>query len=427
MKRGMAFYLVLICSIVVLPAAALGNGFAINEQDSKAFGMGGAFVAQADNPSAVYFNPAGMVQLDGVQLSAGFALIAPSLTFESNGTSAFGQAGASTDNKDQTFFIPNVYLTWKVNEKWSLGIGEFTNFGLANEWPDDWEGRFITGGTKAEITTMSINPVVAFRPVERLSLALGGVAQYMDITLENKRFLGMGVPEADQKLTGDNWAYGWNLGLLAWITDDVKFGASYRSRIKQKPDGSVKIKGLDKLGLPNVDVGAEGEIELPDILYLGLSWSPGPLTFEFDGQWTGWSSYDTLTATFDQPIFGNTGFEEPKDWSDSWAYRFGVQYALTEAFDLRAGIIYDESPVPDQTVDPLVPAGDRWLYSLGLGYTHGGFALDCGYTYLTGKDREFVNHVGDYNETIAPGLGNVTGEFVDSYAHMFMLNLSYHF
>jgi long-chain fatty acid transport protein len=427
MKRDARLWLGMFMCILLLPAVAFGNGYLINEIETKSFSMGGAFVAQADTPAAVYFNPAGMSQLDGTQVSAGFSVIMPSGTFESNGTTAFGQAGQSTDFEDQTFFVPNAFVTHKFNDKWSLGIGGVANFGLATEWDEGWEGRFITGGTKAELTTFSANPTVSFRPTEKFAIGAGLVGQYLDITLENKRFLGMGVPEADVSLTGDNWEWGFNLGLLFFITDELKLGASYRSRIKHEIDGITKIKGLSRVGLPDVEMDSSADLELPDIGYLGLAWSRGPLTLEADAQWTGWSSYDELAVVFDQPILGNPGTTSPKDWKDVWAYRFGAEYRLTDTFSLRGGIVYDESPIPDETLDVLVPSGDRWLYAIGLGYDKGNFGIDFGYNYLVDEDREFVNDVGNYNETIAPGLGNMTGEFVDGSSHLFMLNLIFRF
>ena len=413
--------------LILLPAQVFGNGFSIQEQDAAAFSMAGAFVAQADNPSALYYNPAGMVQLPGTQVSAGFALIMPNGTFSSNGTSAFGAPGETYDQDDQTFFVPNIYVTHQINDQWSIGLAEFTNFGLSSKWPKDWEGRFLTGGTEATLLTASLNPSVAYQPMEKLSLGLGLTAQYVDITLKNKLFLGMGLPEGNVKLSGDNWDYGWNVGLLFKLTDEIKFGASYRSKIKHDIEGETKISGLGMVGLPDIKVDAEAELELPDIAYVGLAWARGPLTLEFDVQWTGWSSYDELAVQFDQPIMGSTGSSSPKNWEDVWAYRFGAQYQLNPAWVLRAGVIFDEAPMPDETFDYMIPSGDRWLYGGGVGYTKGKFTLDTGYYYLDDESRTWNNMAGDYNTQIAPGLGRVTGQFEDVYAHLFMLNVSYQF
>ena len=410
--------------ILVLPGMALAGGFLINEQGTKAQGMGGAFVATADDPSAVYFNPAGIVQIDGLQFSTGLAVIyIPDVKMKSNGTSAFASPGQTFDAESQTHLIPNLFATYKLNDMWSFGFGTFSNYGLKTEWSLDWEGRYITGGTKAKLTTVSVNPVVAFRPIKRLSISAGPVLQYLDLDLQNQVFMGPGVSDAHSKLTGDDWDWEFNAGLMFWITDYLKFGASYRSKVKHSISGGEFRLTETPFGMFDLTDSVSADLDLPAIVYLGLAYDRGPFTLEFDAQWTQWSSYDKLEANFNNlPML-----TRPKDWNDVWAYRFGVNFKLTNLFDLRAGITYDDTPIPDETLDPLVPSGDRWLYSFGAGYHRGGMTVDFSYTYLNDEDRTFNNNVGNYNETIAPGLGNVTGQFEDVYAHIFMVNLSYGF
>ncbi|MGC8924729.1 MAG: OmpP1/FadL family transporter, partial [Calditerrivibrio sp.] len=181
--------LVALSIIGITSGMAYSNGFQINEQGAKALGMGGAFVAQADDPSAVYFNPAGITQLAGTQFSLGVSPIAPRATFDSDGktTAVTGKGDIDTDGEKQTFYIPNFYLTQKIGNNFAFGVGIFSNFGLATDWPDDWEGRFTT--TNAEITTISLNPVLAYKISDKLSIAAGVVIQKMDVTLENRVIL----------------------------------------------------------------------------------------------------------------------------------------------------------------------------------------------------------------------------------------------
>jgi long-chain fatty acid transport protein len=455
MKKGWIATWFGVFSLVLVPGLAFGNGFAINEQDAKAVAMGGAFVAQADDPSAVYYNPAGILQLDGTQVSAGVSLISPNASFKTDGNRAnlpppvlsnWGgpPAGTTTSIEAVNFWIPNAYVTQKVGDRWGFGFGVFSNFGLSTEWPEEWEGRFIVGGNKAEITTLSLNPVVAFKPFERLSLAAGPVLQYIDIELKYKipnalgppvgpigpPIIGPGaVPEAGVKLTGDNWAWGWNVGLLYRITDTLKFGASYRSQIKHEIDGGdVKFSPEGVNGLTNVN-DASADFKLPAIAYLGLSWAPKPFTFEFDAQWTQWSTYNKLAVDFNKTIgagpAATSGLSQEKDWKSVWAYRFGAQYSVTDYLDLRAGIIYDPSPIPDRSLDPLIPSGDRWLYCVGFGAHYQKFAFDFAYNYLQDESRKFNNEVGDAPAGL--GLPRMTGKFEDVNAHIFAVNLSYAF
>ncbi len=440
-KHRFTCWFPVLCSfLLMLPALAFGSGFSINEMGTKAVGMGGAFAAQADDPSAVYYNPAGIVQLEGTQASAGFAIISPSATFETNGTSGIGigktimgftTPGQDTDIKSKSFLVPNMYITQKCNDKLSFGLGTFANFGLATEYSDDWEGRYIVGGVHSKVKTISLNPVVAFRPFKKFSIAAGAVLQKLDVTLKSKLptvlIGGPGSPDADVKLSGDNWEMGYNLGFLFWVTDDIKVAASYRSKIKQKiKDGDIKVAGSPG-GVIDQEVGANANITLPAITYLGIAWTTGPVTLEFDAQYTEWSEYDKLEAYFDAPVLalgGSQVLSKTKDWNDVWAYRFGADYKLNEMFDIRAGLIYDNSPIPDYTLDPSLPSGDRWLYTFGAGYHSGKLKIDFAYNYLDDDGRTFNNAVGDFTTS---GLGKITGEFNDVKAHIFMLNLSYAF
>ncbi|HIJ57112.1 MAG TPA: transporter [Deltaproteobacteria bacterium] len=398
--------------LVFIPSVVFGNGFATNEQSIRAIGRGGAFAAQADDPSAVYYNPAGIVQLEGTQATGGVSFIIPTVNFKSsvNNTTLNTTVGKETDLEDNIFAIPNFYITHKLFEQWSLGFGAFSNFGLGTDWPDDWEGRFLIGGTEANLSTFTLNPVVAYRPIQKLSLSAGVVFQYLNIELKNKRFTGT-ASEPNQKLEGDNWQVGWNVGALFWLTDEVRLGASYRSRVDHSiDDGTFDITGI-------LNTGATADLELPAVLYLGVNWTRDALSLEFNAHWTEWSTYEKLEVLLDT---GSTILSE-KDWKDVWAYRFGAEYKLNEMFDLRAGLVYDESPIPDRTLDILVPSGDRWLFTGGLGVHYNKWNFDFAYNFVLDEDRTVDNNAG------VSAAGTLRGEFKDGYTHVFGFNVSYKF
>jgi long-chain fatty acid transport protein len=201
MFRRLILVIAAVCFI--LPSAAFASGFAINEQGAKALGMGGAFAAQADDPTAVYYNPAGITQLEGTQVSLGFSLIQPTASFE--GT--YMGSPVSGETEDKTFVIPNLYITTKINDRLSFGFGSFITFGLGMDWKDDWAGAHLVGGRNAEIATYTFNPVLAYKVTNDLSLAAGLVYQRMDVTIESMTTpaaLAGGIPSAPLKLEGDS-------------------------------------------------------------------------------------------------------------------------------------------------------------------------------------------------------------------------------
>ncbi|MBW1981603.1 MAG: outer membrane protein transport protein [Deltaproteobacteria bacterium] len=426
--------------MIVCPTLAFANGFAINEQGAKALGMGGAFVAQADDPTAVYFNPAGITQLSGSQVSLGMSAISPDAKFESStddpvfyGTSS----GDKTNLRNHTFFVPNAYFTQQYNDRLSFGLGVFANWGLRTEWPKSWPGRFIPGGTDSELKTASINPVIAFKPWDRVSVGFGAVLQYFEFELKSKQFANFNpvtgeVTELDTKFKGDDWGGGWNVGLLVELPYNFKFGASYRSQVNHTiSDGDLKFSPQ----VPGVffNTNLRTSFKTPAIGYLGLAWSWGPLTLEFDTHWTNWSSFSDLSADFDDLIGGKTSLQVTENYHDAWAYRFGTQYRVNEYFDVRAGLIYDESPIPDKALSPRIPSGDRWIYTVGFSGHYKKIDLDFAYNYLDDENRKLGKTAGEYlSEQLEPILGPfapppLEGKFKDVDAHIFALNITYRF
>jgi len=436
-------------SLLVLPALVFASGYGLNELGTKALGMGGAFAAQADDPTAVYFNPAGIVQLEGTQVSVGANTVTPTATFKSNGTSGIplSYVGQETDMEDKTYVIPNAYITHKFSDKVSFGFGTFSNFGLATDWPDDWEGRHLLGGQFVEIKTISLNPVIAYRPHKRVSLAFGPVAQYFKIEADSAQFvewlpnpLGiatLGPGEVQTNLEGDDWNWGWNVALLVWITENLRFGATYRSEISHDLSGTAEFSPqippqavppfpVPFPGIVNTDLSAS--ITSPAVAYLALAYTWGPLTVEFDAQWTQWSTFEDLTAVFDDPVLGQPGLSEEFNWEDAWAYRFGIQYAVIDWLDVRAGFVYDEQTVPDDTLSPLLPSGDRQLYCFGVSGHYKSLSVDFAYNYLVDEERKWDNTKGDPSQLLAlAGASRITGEFKNGGAHIFGLNLTYRF
>jgi long-chain fatty acid transport protein len=395
--------------------------------------MGNAFAAQADDPSAIYFNPAGIVQLEGTQVSGGTNIVAAgNLSFKSDGNNPGTYPGETTDAEEETVVIPFGYITQQYSERLSFGLGVFSHFGLCTDWPDDWEGRFVYGGTRAELNTWSINPVVAFKPHTRMSFAFGVVLQYFDFELKNKTLNPATLNELDTKAEGDDWGWGFNLGLLVWVTDSLRFGASYRSEISHSSsDGKLTFSPQEAMLIPGFgfyNTGFEWDNQTPATATFGLAWTYGPLTVEFDAQWMEWSSYDEMASTLDTPVAGESEIAVPKKWRDVWQYSFGIQYALKEYLDLRAGFAYDEGPIPDRTLEPTVPNGDRQFYCAGLGVHFGGLIIDAAYSYMQGEDRTWNNSVGDPppgGDSL--GLQRVTGKFEDIDLHIVVVTASYKF
>jgi long-chain fatty acid transport protein len=432
MKSGSTAALALLL-VLALPACLFANGFDIYEQSAKAVGLGGAFTAQADDPSAIFFNPAGIVQLEGTQLSVGACAIRPTMQFKTDGNPAMGTApGQTWTIKDHVWPIPNAYLTHRINNNISAGIGMFSHFGLGVNWPSTFEGRFSPGAIESLLTTFSVSPVIAVKPSERFSIGFGPYAQYLSIDLRNKAFVALPMPPftadrnlaqtVDAELKGIDWGWGYNVGLRLTITERLIFGASYISRVNHKITEGTQTLTSSATGQVVARQDFSSNITLPAKLRTGLAWKQHPWTIEIGAEWTEWSSYRTLRADFADGTF----FESQKNWHNAWTYRLGAQYSVNKHLDLRAGFIFDESPVPRSTLDPLVPSGSRDFLCLGVGTHFGRFTVDVGYNHVWDQGRRWDNPSGNVNLGPYP-LTRVTGQFQNLNADLFAVNATYKF
>lgn len=414
------------------PTTVFASGFSLYESGAKAVSMAGAFTAQADDASSVFYNPANITDLSGTQVLIGVTAIAPRTTFTSDGNMIMGSYhGQETTTKSALWFLPHAYMTHRINESIAVGIGVFSRFGLGNDWSRSFEGRFSAGSQYAVIKTYSISPVIAFKPAKWFSFGIGPYIQRIDVEMRNHVFIGPPTPPftpssnlsntAESVLKGNDWGIGANIGVLIHIYDFLRFGVSYKSDVKHTLKGSQKLTRLsDGLSLARFD--ASSSIKLPATVNVGIAYIAKPWTIEADLQYTNWRAYKKLAIK----LSNGTTFVSPKNWKDTWGVRIGAQYRLNDYVDLRAGYMWDQSPVPASTIDPLLPSGIRHLFCGGAGFRIGSFTIDAGYYYLLDRERRWNNAAGDVK--VGPyTLSRVSGRFTSAKAHVVSLSTSYRF
>jgi len=371
---------------LLIPSTSHGAGFAILQQGTGPMGQGNAFVAQADDPSAVFFNPAGITQLDGTRAYLGTTFIVPRITYD-------GADGSFEDTVAKLYATPHVYFTHQISPSVSLGLGIFSPFGLGTVWDERWDGRYLA--TYSRLTTAAINPNIAFKR-DRISISVGLDALSADLELRRRFPLPAPLPDGEQKLTGDAWGYGYNIGVLFDATERLSIGLSYRSEIDLTfDDATARFHVPDPLAHIFPKTGANGDLTLPASVTGGIAYSPiQDLTLEFDLTWTGWSSYDEVEIEFDTPVGSppTSVSRQSKDWRNVFAYRFGAKYRIDEKNTLRIGFIYDENPVPQRTLDPQLPDADRLIYTAGYDLRASDrLTLGLAYNYIDGKGRTKSN------------------------------------
>ena len=391
--RGKVWFLRCALGIVLITAGAqqcFGAGFAIWEGSARGTALGQADVGRADDPSALFYNPAGITQLPGLQVMAGGAAIL--LSTEINNP----HFGSQTTNADWGF-PPHFYVTYQCNERLYFGLGVFTPFGLSVEFPRNWFGAF--NNYDAEVTSVTINPNVAFKITDQLSVAAGFEAMEFGLILRQliNPVAPFPLPPAlapSLGLDGNSWGYGYNLAAHYKPCELFALGISYRSQVKQSASLSTD---LDTAGdRPVAHTDAATSVTLPDSIAFGLALYPTKyLSWEVGGVWTQWSKFNAITFDFAQPILGFPSVTGTKDWHDTWRFQTGVEYKVLPCLDLRAGYIYDEEAINSQyrrlfaTVQqpPLLFLGSRFplgqmvagsLIHLRFGRRPGRYAFSVG-------------------------------------------------
>ena len=385
-------------------APAFPAGFSIFAQGAKASGMGLAFTAVADDPSAVFYNPAGLGWQKHFSAQVGGSVLSK-VTGEFEGSNPFPGTGFGVEEQHKTsFLLPTFYAVLPLTSTVNFGLGINAPYGLGFRWDDaeQFSGRFIA--QNAVIQTADVNPVLSFQLAPTFSIAAGADYRLSKVTLERNRaainpFTQSAVDVAHIKLDSDlqdNHGWGWNAGLLWKPVPLLSLGASYRSSIEVVYDGEGKFTPR-RTGNPAFDAAVaatlpQGKekvavtIEFPASANFGLALSlPADFQVSLDADWTEWSSFDELLIDFENAALPD--LDRQTQWEDSWAYRAGLEKKFG-AFAVRAGYYFDDSPQPLADVGPILADADRNAYTLGFGYDTERWGVDISDIYIDFKNRD---------------------------------------
>jgi len=379
---------------------AQGAGFLIYEHGAAAMAMGGAFVGLANDPSAVFHNPAGIAFLDGTQVSAGVTLITSDASV--NLPNWPDPAFQTVDQEKQWFYPPTLYITHKLTDKIVAGFGFFAPYGLGVKWPEDYPLRYIA--VEDDMKTLFFNPAVAYKVSDNFSVGAGVfyVHSTLSFTLNELLVFSM-VPfisyDVPATLDASGNGFGFNAGAL-YRGEGYSVGVNFRSGFKIKYEGDLDLD-LSQIAIsPIASLAGEAstEFNFPHILGIGGAFNlTDALLLTADVHYVLWSSYDEFVVEVTVPgieaIYppGIADKEVEENWESSFVFRGGLQYQLSESFALRAGFLYDQTPQPVETMDPILPDADRWAITGGFGYKSGGFVIDAAFQYEVFSERTSPN------------------------------------
>ena len=376
------------CFLSVASIATLAGGFDLPDQDAFAVGRGLAVVATADNPSAIFYNPAGLTQLKGNNLEAGFYGIYLDPQFTPPG------GGSKFHNQDPFGGIPQFYYVHS-NEKqtFSYGLGIYAPSGLNVRWQDNT--GFRTLGTQGSLKQIAINPVVAFKLLPSLSIGAGISANYASLDLRQ----GILWPNQgyDQfRFHGDGWGLSGNFGLLWQPMEQLSFGAAMQTGTKINLEGYTSAYNnvpIPSAGYPAfaTSTSAKADFQFPLKAEGGISYRPTTnWNVEVDVDYIDWRSMGTVTiqqAHGFPPLFPQN-IQQPLEWRSSWYYELGATRYFDNGWHVSAGYLFNQNAVPDTHYSPVIADEDRHFFSVGVGRKGTQFDFDVAYQFGYGPDRQ---------------------------------------
>ncbi len=421
-------------SLAVLPLAlaavfagpdALASGFQLKENSVQ--GLGRSFAGDGAAPgdcAVVVNNPAAMGDIGAVNCAqADINVIDFKTEFSGAGTDFLGNplTGGNGGNAGATKAVPAMYFTHKLNDQWTFGASVNAPFGLQTSYPDGWVGRYEALYSKLE--SIDLNFAASFKVNDEFSIGGSIIAQRTKAELTQAIDFGTVLASATNGqilpqeadgfggLKGDDWAYGFDVGLLWKPTASDRIGLNYHSEIDHtiSGDGTFLVPSniLPLLGGAFVDTSGQADFKTP--WFVSATWwhtLDERLSFGANISYTHWSSFQQLVVQYANPLQPDSA--STFNWDDTWLFSIGGDYRLDDRWTLRAGIAYDQTPTYDATRTPRVPDGDRRWISLGVGYrVSDQFKVDAGYLHVFVDDAN-INHTSPtFSQLVGVSKGSV--------------------
>jgi long-chain fatty acid transport protein len=410
--RKLLFLMVLLTTPVLVHA----SGYALYEMSARAHGMAHAYIVRVDDPSAVWYNPAALTRVEGTELYGSATWINTSGDVTSSAT------GQTTEAVEGNFFPPNIYVGHQLSDNWVFGLGVYVPFGLKTEWPERSLPSFVS--QKAELKTFFFTPSVGYKITPNISVGGGLDLVYADVGLERNISLQPLAPViVFNEVNADTFDVGFNLGALIETNANVDFAVTYKNKIDLNLEGDTLFTGVPGPLQPLFpDGGAAVDLPLPGQFMFGIATTYEKLSIEGNFVYSFWDTFEILPLDFENNTVVVRDQAIRRNYEDSWAFRIGAEYSITDQIDLRGGYVYDDTPVVDRAVDPILPDGARNLITFGAGYSTEGWSFDIAYMALFQDDR--VSPIDNFIDP--PGNAAAAGLYTNS-ANLLSFGFGYKF
>ncbi len=375
-------------AVAMASTQIFASGFAVNEQSIS--GMGTGFAGRsssADDASTIFGNPAGMSRIKREQVTGGLAMIDAHTDISHASSSPNG--GTNKGDMVPLIAVPMGYYVKPIDDQWAFGVGVYAPFGLVTDYENGFAGRYF--GSKSEVKIVTLQPTVSYAFNDKVSIGFGPTINRIDGTLESNLSITQAAPDGKVKITGDDTALGYNIGVLVQATDSTRVGLTYHSKVKYKLEGNTKVN-YNVLGLigqnPNQKYDATLDLTTPESVDFSVTHQlDDKWTLYAGSTWTRWSRLKEITVeNKGVPAVLNGQFgtiTEEQNWHDTWAHAIGASYQLNKQWVLRTGLSIDQAPTNNVDRSPRIPTGDRKIFSVGAGWSPtDDLTIDLAYSYL---------------------------------------------
>ena len=380
------FTIIGLACVLSVPAVDAGaEGFAINEWSAEGVAMGGARMFAENDAANIAYNPASITKVRGEAFKQSAVYISPHGKY-----TAYDATGKPIDegkNVVHAGWAPGNYYVKQLNDKDWIGIGLFSRFGMISEFERD--SKVASNAFFSRLNGASLTPTYARKFDNKWSAAVGAEVNYVGLELQKNVFYNS-VPTQTK---GESWALGWNAAANYAFDSKNEIGLVYRSKVTHSMEADFKAYMVNGMSIKR---DAYGKVTLPDSWAIGYNHKFDDRTrVELNGTYTKWSTYDALNID----IEGLGTIASPKNWSNGWRYALGVEHKLSDKYTIMGGYAYDESVIPFDGADFIVPTGARRTYSLGFQYHDKKQTLAMTLGFINIDGLSIKGHMGDTYDT----------------------------
>jgi len=393
-KRNLLFRILRVSNIFVivcmlLPAftgPAWSGGLYISEFGTPSMGVASAgSQAVASDASTAFHNPAGMTRISGKELMLTGGVLYSTVKFDPDDNTPI--AGNNGGDAGGPAPILGQFYVHSLTDRLKLGANIISITGAVLDYDDDWTGRYLN--TDVTLITITLNPTLAYRFTDWLSVGGGPQIMYADLEMKLKAPPPAGTGKV--KIDGNDIAYGFDIGAMVELSERTRLGIVYQSEIEPEFSGDIKLSG----GAVNADAGTDTKITLAQFVRASIY-------HELNDKWAllgsigweDWSAFDNINIST-----GQGSQKIPRNWDDTYKFAAGVHYRPVDQWLLQLGFAYDTSPVDADDRTPDMPIDRQIRYAFGAQYTWSeNVSVGGQFVYADYGDAEIKNNllIGDY-------------------------------